>query len=77
MLTVAAQGISYTHVIHVYVCAVLLLVGWSIHFYTYFFHIADVENERARTFFYAKITKLAMQKKRCLLRTYDETTRQY
>ena len=42
----------------------------------YFFHIADVENERARIFFVAKITKLAMQKKRCLFRTYHETTRQ-
>ena len=31
---VSAQGISYTHVIHVYACAVLLVVGWSINVYT-------------------------------------------
>ena len=29
----SARGISYTHAIHVYACAVLLLVGWSINFY--------------------------------------------
>ena len=30
----SAQGVSYTHAIHVNACAVLLLVGWSINFYT-------------------------------------------
>ena len=34
----SAQGISYTHAIHVYACAVLLLVGWSINFFTTFIH---------------------------------------
>ena len=29
VLTLGA-GVSYTHEIHVYACAVLLLVGWSI-----------------------------------------------
>ena len=28
------RAFSYTHAIHVYTCAVLLLVGWSINFYT-------------------------------------------
>ena len=28
------RGISYPHAILVYACAVLLLVGWSINFYT-------------------------------------------